>query len=321
MRRLRRFVFALLKVAVILYATMVGILWFMQDAMLYHRSDGAPMLNDPALLPKREIVCLTTADELNLRAWYFRARADMPTVLFLHGNAGDIGNHLPFAKFLIEAGYGVLALEYRGYGGNPGKPNEPGLIEDGRAGLAFLKAQGIPDSGIVLYGESLGTGIAVQLAAEHRVRARRQQGAALHLPRRRGHADPAGTRARALRSGARAEDLAHRRWGRSQRRADAGSRARGAGFPRQTAERPGFDPHLVPATDRGLRQLNFRPDPALPGRVGLLCYNRSNSGFPDAQRHDRSEDPAFRQHADAPRRCRAGRAAALGGGPVGALIR
>jgi fermentation-respiration switch protein FrsA (DUF1100 family) len=172
MRRLGRFIFKVLKGAVIVYAMVVGILWFMQDTMLYHRSEGAPMLNDPTLLPKREIVCLATADGLNLRSWYFRAaRADMPTVVFFHGNAGDIGNHLPFAKFLIEAGYGLLALEYRGYGGNPGKPREAGLIEDGRAAFAFLKAQGIPDSSIVLYGESLGTGVAVQLAAEHHVRA------------------------------------------------------------------------------------------------------------------------------------------------------
>lgn len=172
MRRLGRFLFSLLKGAVIVYAMVAGILWFMQDSMLYHRSDGAPMLNDPTLLPKREIVCLTTADGLNLRSWYFKAaRADMPTVVFFHGNAGDIGNHLPFAKFLIEAGTGLLALEYRGYGGNPGKPREAGLIEDGRAAFAFLKARGIPDSSVVLYGESLGTGIAVALAAEHHVRA------------------------------------------------------------------------------------------------------------------------------------------------------
>jgi fermentation-respiration switch protein FrsA (DUF1100 family) len=172
MRRLGRFIFSALKGAVVVYALVVGILWFMQDTMLYHRSDGAPMLNDPTLLPKREIVCLATADGLHLRSWYFRAaRYDRPTVLFLHGNAGEIGNHLPFAKFLIEAGYGVLALEYRGYGGNPGKPDEKGLIEDGRAAFAFLRSQGIPDAGIVLYGESLGTGVAVALAAEHPVRA------------------------------------------------------------------------------------------------------------------------------------------------------
>ncbi|WP_395018334.1 alpha/beta hydrolase [Dongia sp.] len=172
MRKLGRFIFKALKGAVIVYAMVVGILWFMQDTMLYHRSDGAPMLNDPTLLPKREIVCLKTEDGLDLRSWYFRsARADLPTVVFFHGNAGDIGNHLPFAKFLIEAGYGLLALEYRGYGGNPGSPREAGLVADGRAALAFLKAQGIPDSSIVLFGESLGTGVAVQLAAEHRVHA------------------------------------------------------------------------------------------------------------------------------------------------------
>jgi uncharacterized protein len=172
MRKIGRTLFSLLKGAVIVYAMVVGILWFMQDSMLYHRSDGAPMLNDATLLPKREIVCLTTADGLNLRSWLFRAaRADAPTVLFFHGNAGDIGNHLPFAKFMIDAGYGVLALEYRGYGGNPGAPDEEGLIADGRAALAFLETQGIPDSNIVLFGESLGTGVAVQLAAEHDVRA------------------------------------------------------------------------------------------------------------------------------------------------------
>jgi fermentation-respiration switch protein FrsA (DUF1100 family) len=172
MRRLRRLVLMLLKGAVIVYAMVVGILWFMQRDMLFHRSSGEPMLNDPTLLPKREIVCLTTKDGLNLRAWYFRAPRDgAPTVVFFHGNAGDIGNHLPFAKFLIKAGYGLLAVEYRGYGGNPGSPDEPGLIADGRAAFAFLTAQGIPDSHIVLFGESLGTGIAVQLAAEHHVRA------------------------------------------------------------------------------------------------------------------------------------------------------
>jgi fermentation-respiration switch protein FrsA (DUF1100 family) len=172
LRKLRRWILSLLKGAVIVYLMVVGILWFMQREMLFYRTTERPMLNDASLAPKREIVCLTTADGLNLRSWYFRAARDgAPTVLFLHGNAGDIGNHLPFAKFLINAGYGLLALEYRGYGGNPGSPDEAGLIADGRAGLAFLNAQGIPDGNIVLFGESLGTGVAVPLAAEHPVRA------------------------------------------------------------------------------------------------------------------------------------------------------
>src|SRR4051812_40190241 len=85
MRKLGRFVFLTLKGGIIVYAMVVGILWFMQDTLLYHRSAGAPMLNDPMLLPKREIVCLTTADGLDLRSWYFKpARADLPTAVFFH---------------------------------------------------------------------------------------------------------------------------------------------------------------------------------------------------------------------------------------------
>ena len=68
-------------------------------------------------------------------------------------------------KFLA-AGFGVLLLEYRGYGGNPGKPTELGLYEDARAAMHFLQQQGIPDNNIVLYGESLGTGVATKLATE-----------------------------------------------------------------------------------------------------------------------------------------------------------
>jgi fermentation-respiration switch protein FrsA (DUF1100 family) len=172
LRSIGRRLLSLLKGCVIVYVMVVAILFFMQRQMLYHRTTEAPMLNDPTLAQKREIVCLTTADGLNLRSWYFpAATAGAPVVLFLHGNAGDIGNHLPFARFLIDAGYGVLALEYRGYGGNPGSPNESGLYDDARAGFAFLNGQGIPDSQVVLFGESLGTGVAVAMAAEHPVHA------------------------------------------------------------------------------------------------------------------------------------------------------
>jgi fermentation-respiration switch protein FrsA (DUF1100 family) len=169
---IKRIVLAVLKGAVIIYLMVIAILFFMQRQMLYHRTTEPPMLNDTTLVQQREIVCLTTADGLNLHSWYFPAsRADAPVVLFLHGNAGDIGNHLPFARFLIDAGYGVLALEYRGYGGNPGSPSEAGLSDDARAAFAFLKSQDIPDSRVVLLGESLGTGVAVTMAAEHPVAA------------------------------------------------------------------------------------------------------------------------------------------------------
>src|SRR5262249_15429779 len=153
--------------AVIVYCLVLAILFFMQRDMLFYRTTERPMVNDPVLLSLREIVCLKTPDGLDLQAWYFPAlRAGAPVVLFFHGNAGDIGNHLPFAKFLIESGYGVLAVEYRGYGGNPGTPSEAGLYDDARGAFGFLKQQGIPDGRVVLFGESLGTGVAVAMATE-----------------------------------------------------------------------------------------------------------------------------------------------------------
>jgi fermentation-respiration switch protein FrsA (DUF1100 family) len=166
LRWLRR----LLTGAVIVYVMVVAILFFAQRSMLYVRTTERPMLNIAALEAKREIVCIATADGLHLRSWYFPpGRAGAPVVLYLHGNAGDIGNHIPWARFLIDAGYGVLALEYRGYGGNPGSPTEAGLYDDARGALAFLKQQGIADRHIAVYGESLGTGVAVQMATEHDV--------------------------------------------------------------------------------------------------------------------------------------------------------
>jgi uncharacterized protein len=170
MTRLGRSLRALVKGAVVVYLMVLAILFFMQRSMLYVRTTARPMLNIAALESKREIVCLTTPDGLHLRSWHFRpGRTGAPIVLYLHGNAGDIGNHLPWAKFLIDAGYGVLALEYRGYGGNPGSPTEAGLYDDARGAFAFLQQQGIADRNVVLFGESLGTGVAVEMANEHKV--------------------------------------------------------------------------------------------------------------------------------------------------------
>lgn len=112
-------------------------------------------------------VRFSTLDNISLNAWYKSAANRKPTVIIFHGNAGHIGFRAPLAHQLIQHGFGVLLLEYRGYGGNPGKPTEQGLYQDARAGIAFLKQQGISTQNIVLYGESLGTGVTTQMATEH----------------------------------------------------------------------------------------------------------------------------------------------------------
>lgn len=118
-----------------------------------------------------KIITLHTQDGLNLMSWYKPAYTHQPTVLILHGNAGNIATRMTLARSLMDAGLGVLLLEYRGYGGNPGQPTEQGFYQDARAAMNFLHQQSIQNKDIILYGESLGTGVATKLATEYKVAA------------------------------------------------------------------------------------------------------------------------------------------------------
>lgn len=118
-----------------------------------------------------KVIKVETSDKVNLQAWYAPAKDNYPTIVYFHGNKGDIADRIPNVIPYITNGYGVLLVEYRGYTLNPGSPNEQGLYNDGRAAITFLHRQGIKNSCIILFGESLGTGVAVQLASEYPVAA------------------------------------------------------------------------------------------------------------------------------------------------------
>ncbi len=147
------------------YAIAVGAVFFLQRKLMYFPGGDLPT---PAAagVPEMEVVRLDTADGLTLTSWYGRATSGMPTVVFFHGNRGRISSRAFKAHLLMTAGYGVMLVEYRGYGGNPGRADEDGLYADGRAALDYLASQGVAAERLVLFGESLGTGVAVQLASE-----------------------------------------------------------------------------------------------------------------------------------------------------------
>ncbi|MGB0960652.1 MAG: alpha/beta hydrolase [Halocynthiibacter sp.] len=105
---------------------------------------------------------LTQEDE-TLLAWYHPPRSGKPTVLYFHGNAGNLATRTSRFNWLTYHGYGVLAPAYRGSSGSTGRPNEARLTKDAEMWLKHLLAKS-PKS-IVLYGESLGTGVAVKIAA------------------------------------------------------------------------------------------------------------------------------------------------------------
>lgn len=115
-----------------------------------------------------ERLWLTADDGVRLRAWWIpAARPDAPVMLCLHGNAGNISSRTDKMKIFHDAGAAQLWLDWRGYGESEGSPSEEGLYRDARAGWSWLeKTRGVPASRLVLYGESLGNGPAVELARD-----------------------------------------------------------------------------------------------------------------------------------------------------------
>ena len=163
-------VFRLLLILAGLYIAIAGTLFLLQRRMIFVPDTARP---DPMLcgVPEVVVVPLMSGDGTPLYAWTIPAPADGMTVLYLHGNAGSVGGRSVRIRRFMSLGWGVYMPEYRGYGGNSGDPTEAGLMFDARAALAALRARGVPAARTVIWGESLGTGLAVQLAAETRVAA------------------------------------------------------------------------------------------------------------------------------------------------------
>lgn len=109
---------------------------------------------------------LVTSDGARILAWYRPAKKGEKIILFFHGNGGNLANRAPKLEEFSKHNFGVLAISYRGYPGSKGaKPTEVGLLKDGEAAFKFLLDRGYMPSDIILYGESIGSGVATQLSA------------------------------------------------------------------------------------------------------------------------------------------------------------
>ena len=155
---------ALLISAAVAYALVVALMYFAQRALLY---PGASKATDalPATVPWAVRVAIATPDGETLAALHVPASKGRPTVLFFPGNGDNIANYGFLADLLSARGYGLLAVSYRGYPGSTGSPTEAGLLADGLAAFDWLSTQD-RSSPIVILGRSLGTGVAVNTAAE-----------------------------------------------------------------------------------------------------------------------------------------------------------
>ena len=157
----------LVGLAVLIYAAFVVLLVAMERTFLYPAS--AERVTAPqAGLGDFQDLTLTTADGEQLVAWWKPPQPGRAILLYFHGNGGTLWNRRNRARLLVEDGRGFLIVSYRGYSGSTGTPTESGLREDARTAHAWLAKQYRPER-IVLYGESLGSGVAVRLASERPV--------------------------------------------------------------------------------------------------------------------------------------------------------
>jgi len=159
-----RVLMAVAAVLICLYLGIAAILYVAQRSMMYF-PETVHTTPAQAGLPEAQEVSLTAADGVRIIAWYAPPRDDKPMILYFHGNGGALRYRVDRFRKIIGDGIGLVAIEYRGYGGSNGSPSETGLIADGEAAYAFAAAR-YQAQQLVLWGESLGSGVAVALAAE-----------------------------------------------------------------------------------------------------------------------------------------------------------
>jgi uncharacterized protein len=150
------------------YLALAAAMFLFQRQLQYFPTQRAPSPAD-AGLSDVQVASLATPDGETLVLWYVAAASGKPTILFFQGNAGEIADRAPRFSLYRAKGYGVAFLSYRGFGGSTGSISETGLITDALTAYDWLLAQGIAAQRIAVVGESLGTGVAVQLAAKRPV--------------------------------------------------------------------------------------------------------------------------------------------------------
>jgi pimeloyl-ACP methyl ester carboxylesterase len=166
-RSLGRRLFKLALIMLLLYGLLCALMFTAQRRLQYGPDPSA--VNVSPDLPGVRAETLVTGDGERLAAWWVAPRrADAPVYLYLHGNGGKLDGRTRRLAWLVEGGAGVLAVSWRGYGGSTGSPHEAGLLDDARSAYRVLAAR-VDPARIVLFGESLGSTVAVMLAAEVRV--------------------------------------------------------------------------------------------------------------------------------------------------------
>ncbi len=157
-------------IAAALYLAALIALYVFQRSLIYYPDPTRYTPAQAGLSGVREVV-IETQDGEHILAWWAPASPGRPTFLYFHGNAGGLITRADRIKRFAGAGLGVFMPAYRGYAGSSGKPSEAAIVADALLAYDYLRKAGIAPDDIIAYGESLGSGVAVQLAAARPVSA------------------------------------------------------------------------------------------------------------------------------------------------------
>jgi len=153
----------LISLVVLVYLLVTLGLYVFQRNLLYHPTENN--YSGDKLTVNIEKVKITTEDDIELLAWYHKKDINnYKTILYLHGNAGSLENRIHKVNHFNDMNINFLLLAWRGFNGNAGKPTEQGLYQDAKSAVRWLMNQGISEENIIIYGESLGTGVATEIA-------------------------------------------------------------------------------------------------------------------------------------------------------------
>ena len=147
---------------ILIYFVITVVVYFFQRKLLYH--PFSPQITGKGLIHNFETINFKTSDNFELKGWFHLKKSNKKTILFLHGNAGNLDNRIDKLNFLGNMDINFLIISWRGYSGNPGNPSETGLYKDALGGIEWLNKKGISNDRIILYGESLGTAITTEVA-------------------------------------------------------------------------------------------------------------------------------------------------------------
>ena len=151
---------------VLAYFIIILFVYFYQRNLLYHPSENN-YLNDKITFNYEEIF-IETDKKIKLKSWFIKKDLNkFKTILIFHGNAGNLFNRVYKLNELNKLDVNILLISWRGFSGNKGKPTEKNLYRDADESVKWLNNQGVISKNIILYGESLGTGVATELGTSN----------------------------------------------------------------------------------------------------------------------------------------------------------